>query len=168
MGVQDLMIRADDSFFKYYLVEFFDERRNGVSDHRSFIPKHIFIALQTGSLTAQLSDNSQKVNGLAGITLGTIVQSLSCIITGSILGLAFIWKVALVAIGTLTSFFNFLTSSSSISMYSTRGLIGLYSAGKFWFQSRAILHLRLCIKACRRFERSTEQKGSCRICAVGL
>jgi ATP-binding cassette subfamily B (MDR/TAP) protein 1 len=64
--------------------------------------------LQTGSLTSQLSDNPQKVNGLAGITLGTIVQSLSCLVAGSALGLAFIWKVALVGMGTLTAIFKVL------------------------------------------------------------
>jgi ATP-binding cassette, subfamily B (MDR/TAP), member 1 len=49
-------------------------------------------------LTANLSENPQKVNGLAGITLGAIVQSVATIVGGSILGLAFIWRVALVAI----------------------------------------------------------------------
>ncbi|KAF8194139.1 P-loop containing nucleoside triphosphate hydrolase protein [Pholiota molesta] len=39
----------------------------------------------TGALTSQLSDNPQKVNGLAGITLGAIVQSIATLITGSIL-----------------------------------------------------------------------------------
>ena len=53
---------------------------------------------QTGSLTSQLSENPQKVNGLAGITLGAIVQSIATLVSGSILGLCFIWKVALVAI----------------------------------------------------------------------
>jgi ATP-binding cassette subfamily B (MDR/TAP) protein 1 len=52
----------------------------------------------TGSLTSALSDNPQKVNGLAGITLGAIVQSIATLITGSILGLIFIWRVALVGI----------------------------------------------------------------------
>ncbi|KAF4617465.1 hypothetical protein D9613_006094 [Agrocybe pediades] len=52
----------------------------------------------TGSLVSQLSDNPQKVNGLAGITLGAIVQSIATLITGSILGLVFIWRVALVGI----------------------------------------------------------------------
>jgi hypothetical protein len=75
----------------FYLVEFFDEEGNSVGDHHSLIPKRILIALQTGSLVAQLSDNPQKVNGLAGITLGAAVQSFSCLIAGSILGLAFIW-----------------------------------------------------------------------------
>ena len=29
-----------------------------------------FMSIQTGSLTAKLSDNPQKISGLAGITLG--------------------------------------------------------------------------------------------------
>lgn len=62
-------------------IEFFDKDENS-----------------TGSLTANLSDNPQKVNGLAGVTLGAIVQSISTLIAGAVIGLAFIWKVALVAI----------------------------------------------------------------------
>ncbi|KAJ2930895.1 hypothetical protein H1R20_g6196, partial [Candolleomyces eurysporus] len=52
----------------------------------------------TGALTAKLSDNPQKVNGLAGVTLGAIVQSIATVISGSILGLVFIWKLGLVGI----------------------------------------------------------------------
>lgn len=52
----------------------------------------------TGSLTSGLSDNPQKVNGLAGITLGAIVQSISTLVSGMILGLVFGWKLALVGI----------------------------------------------------------------------
>ncbi|EIW81035.1 ste6-like protein [Coniophora puteana RWD-64-598 SS2] len=52
----------------------------------------------TGVLTANLSDNPQKINGLAGITLGTIVQSLTTIVGGSVIGLAYAWKPALVGI----------------------------------------------------------------------
>ncbi|KAG2001834.1 ATP-binding cassette transporter [Coprinopsis cinerea AmutBmut pab1-1] len=52
----------------------------------------------TGSLTAKLSDNPQKVNGLAGVTLGAIVQAISTLITGAVLGLVFSWKIALVGI----------------------------------------------------------------------
>ena len=85
----------------YLLVEFFDKESNSVSDYRSLMLIHILIVFQSGSLTAQLSENAQKVNGLAGITLGTIIQSFACLVTGAILGLAFIWKVALVSIGTL-------------------------------------------------------------------
>ncbi|KAG6837188.1 hypothetical protein H0H93_013415 [Arthromyces matolae] len=53
----------------------------------------------TGSLTANLSDNPQKVNGLAGVTLGAIVQSIGTLVAGAIIGLAFVWKLGLVAIG---------------------------------------------------------------------
>ncbi|PPQ83491.1 hypothetical protein CVT25_006981 [Psilocybe cyanescens] len=52
----------------------------------------------TGSLVGQLSDNPQKVEGLAGITLGAFVQTFSTLITGSVLGLAFVWKIGLVGI----------------------------------------------------------------------
>ncbi|KAG6840985.1 hypothetical protein C0991_002875 [Blastosporella zonata] len=62
-------------------IEFFDKEENS-----------------TGSLTANLSDNPQKVNGLAGITLGAIVQAIATLIAGSVIGLAFVWKLALVGI----------------------------------------------------------------------
>ncbi|CCO29186.1 Leptomycin B resistance protein pmd1 OS=Schizosaccharomyces pombe (strain 972 / ATCC 24843) GN=pmd1 PE=3 SV=2 [Rhizoctonia solani AG-1 IB] len=52
----------------------------------------------TGVLTSTLSDNPQKVNGLAGVTLGAIVQSIACLIGGSVIGLVYGWKLALVAI----------------------------------------------------------------------
>jgi ATP-binding cassette subfamily B (MDR/TAP) protein 1 len=52
----------------------------------------------TGSLTAALSENPQKVNGLAGVTLGVILQSITTLIAGAILGLIFAWKLGLVGI----------------------------------------------------------------------
>ncbi|TFY65766.1 hypothetical protein EVG20_g5320 [Dentipellis fragilis] len=52
----------------------------------------------TGSLVSNLSDGPQKINGLAGVTLGAIVQSISTLILGLILGLVFIWKVGLVGL----------------------------------------------------------------------
>ena len=52
----------------------------------------------TGALTASLSDNPQKVNGLAGVTLGAIVQSVGTIVSGAIIGLCFQWKIALIGI----------------------------------------------------------------------
>ncbi|KAF8798991.1 multidrug resistance protein 1 [Phlegmacium glaucopus] len=76
-------------------IEFFDKESNS-----------------TGSLTAQLSDNPEKVNGLAGITLGAIVQSIACLIAGSVLGLAFVWKVALVGIACIP----FLVSTGYIRL----------------------------------------------------
>ncbi|KAI0350350.1 P-loop containing nucleoside triphosphate hydrolase protein [Trametes cingulata] len=62
-------------------IEFFDKDENN-----------------TGQLTSTLSDNPQKINGLAGITLGAIVQSVSTLIIGSILGLSFNWQIGLVGI----------------------------------------------------------------------
>ncbi|KIK97939.1 hypothetical protein PAXRUDRAFT_807077 [Paxillus rubicundulus Ve08.2h10] len=49
-----------------------------------------------GTLTANLSGNTQKINGLAGVTLGAIVQSMSTLIGGSAIGLAYAYKPALV------------------------------------------------------------------------
>lgn len=62
-------------------VEFFDKEENS-----------------TGQLTSSLSDNPQKINGLAGVTLGAIVQSFSTLIGGFIIGVAFAWKIGLVGI----------------------------------------------------------------------
>ncbi|KAI0073491.1 P-loop containing nucleoside triphosphate hydrolase protein [Panus rudis PR-1116 ss-1] len=62
-------------------IEFFDKDENS-----------------TGQLTSTLSDNPQKINGLAGITLGAIVQSVATLITGFIIGLIFSWKLGLVGI----------------------------------------------------------------------
>jgi ATP-binding cassette subfamily B (MDR/TAP) protein 1 len=62
-------------------IEFFDQEKHS-----------------TGALTSGLSDNPQKVNGLAGITLGAIVQSCSTIVTGMIIGLIYGAKLAAVGI----------------------------------------------------------------------
>ncbi|KAJ7505250.1 P-loop containing nucleoside triphosphate hydrolase protein [Mycena galericulata] len=62
-------------------IEFFDKDENSA-----------------GGLTSSLSDNPQKVNGLAGVTLGAIVQSCSTLVAGAIIGLAVIWKVGLIGI----------------------------------------------------------------------
>lgn len=50
----------------------------------------------TGALTSNLSDNPQKINGLAGVTLGAIVQALVTVIAGSVIGLCYAWQPALV------------------------------------------------------------------------
>jgi len=55
----------------------------------------------TGALVSSLSDAPQKVYGLAGVTLGALVQSIATIIGGSIVGLAFGWKLALVGMVTI-------------------------------------------------------------------
>jgi ATP-binding cassette subfamily B (MDR/TAP) protein 1 len=58
-------------------IAFFDEDKNS-----------------TGALTSKLADQPQKVQGLAGVTLGTIVQSISTIVTGMIIGLIYGPKLA--------------------------------------------------------------------------
>ncbi|EIN12733.1 P-loop containing nucleoside triphosphate hydrolase protein [Punctularia strigosozonata HHB-11173 SS5] len=62
-------------------IEFFDKDENS-----------------TGALTSSLSDNPQKVNGLAGVTLGAIVQAFATLVVGLILGLIFAWKLGLVGL----------------------------------------------------------------------
>ncbi|KAL9710959.1 hypothetical protein Ac2012v2_005499 [Leucoagaricus gongylophorus] len=65
-------------------IEFFDKDENS-----------------TGALTSSLSNDPQKINGLAGITLGAIIQAIATVVSGSILGLVFIWKLGLVAMACL-------------------------------------------------------------------
>ncbi|KAG2039964.1 P-loop containing nucleoside triphosphate hydrolase protein [Suillus americanus] len=60
-------------------IEYFDDEKNS-----------------TGALTSRLGDNPQKINGLAGVTLGTIVQSITTILAGLAVGYAYAWKLALV------------------------------------------------------------------------
>lgn len=60
--------------------------------------------VKTGGLVTRLSENPQKLDGLAGVTLGAIIQAISTVISGSALGLIFIWRVGLVGIGMYTSF----------------------------------------------------------------
>ncbi|KAL7417152.1 ste6-like protein [Mrakia frigida] len=52
----------------------------------------------TGALTSSLSDYSAKIQGLAGVTLGTILQSCATVIAGAIIGLIYSWKLALIGI----------------------------------------------------------------------
>lgn len=52
----------------------------------------------------KLSDNPQKFEGLAGVTLGAIIQGISTVITGSVLGLIFVWRIGLVGMGELAKF----------------------------------------------------------------
>ncbi|PWN25584.1 putative Leptomycin B resistance protein pmd1 [Jaminaea rosea] len=54
--------------------------------------------VSSGTLTNALADNAQKINGLVGVTLGTVLQSISTLIVGFIIALAYGWKLALVCI----------------------------------------------------------------------
>ncbi|KAJ3573412.1 hypothetical protein NP233_g2453 [Leucocoprinus birnbaumii] len=62
-------------------VEFFDNEKN-----------------TSGVLTARINGDPKKVNGLAGTTLGTIIQGIATIAAGVIAGLAIVWKVGLVGL----------------------------------------------------------------------
>ncbi|KAF7314410.1 hypothetical protein MKEN_00913800 [Mycena kentingensis (nom. inval.)] len=81
-----LTMRLRQLTFKAILrqdIEFFDKDENSA-----------------GSLTSSLSDNPQKVNGLAGVTLGAIVQSFATLLAGAIIGIAIIWQLGLVGLAT--------------------------------------------------------------------
>ncbi|OAX43170.1 P-loop containing nucleoside triphosphate hydrolase protein [Rhizopogon vinicolor AM-OR11-026] len=60
-------------------IEYFDNNKNS-----------------TGALTSNLSQSPQKVNGLAGVTLGTIIQSTATVFSGLTIGLLYAWKPAVV------------------------------------------------------------------------
>jgi hypothetical protein len=52
-------------------VEYFDKEEHSVRPLYCLALRLAKSCFKTGALTANLSDNPQKVNGLAGITLGT-------------------------------------------------------------------------------------------------
>ncbi|KIM25829.1 hypothetical protein M408DRAFT_73755, partial [Serendipita vermifera MAFF 305830] len=52
----------------------------------------------TGVLTSSLSQNPERISGLGGVTLGAMFQSCITVIGGSVIGLCYGWKLALVGI----------------------------------------------------------------------
>jgi ATP-binding cassette subfamily B (MDR/TAP) protein 1 len=66
----------------------------------------------TGALTSSLADRPQKISGLAGVTLGTILQSLATIVGGAIIGLVYGWKLSLIGIACIPLI---ISAGSSIS-----------------------------------------------------
>ncbi|KAG6331124.1 hypothetical protein ID866_7968 [Astraeus odoratus] len=60
----------------------------------------------TGTLTTKLNDNPQKVNGLAGVTLGAIIQAITTLVGGSVIALIYAWKPALVGIACIPIVFS--------------------------------------------------------------
>ncbi|GAA5842598.1 hypothetical protein JCM9279_003631 [Rhodotorula babjevae] len=52
----------------------------------------------TGTLTNSITDRATKIFGLFGPTQGVIVQSIFTLVSGSIIGLCYSWKIALVGI----------------------------------------------------------------------
>lgn len=72
-------------------IEWFDEDRNSVSDFVLFFFAlvAVLILFKTGAVTSNLADQPQKVQGLFGPTLGTVVQSCATLIGGCIIGLCY-------------------------------------------------------------------------------
>jgi ATP-binding cassette subfamily B (MDR/TAP) protein 1 len=52
----------------------------------------------SGSLSSSLAANASRINGLLGITMGSIIQSISTLISGMLIALIFGWKLSLVVI----------------------------------------------------------------------
>ena len=79
-----LMHRLRGLMFRKYMesdVKFFDEDKHN-----------------SGVLTTSLAEHTQKINGFVGVSMGTIVQSVATLVTGSIIALIYGWKLALVVI----------------------------------------------------------------------
>jgi ATP-binding cassette subfamily B (MDR/TAP) protein 1 len=55
----------------------------------------------TGILTARLSTDAQKIQGLTGVSLGTILQISSTLIGGLVIALIYGWRLALVGMAML-------------------------------------------------------------------
>lgn len=52
----------------------------------------------SGTLVSSLSDNSQKVGSLVGLTLGAIIEAFATLVIALILGIVFAWKLGLVSL----------------------------------------------------------------------
>ncbi|WFD21498.1 ABC-type xenobiotic transporter [Malassezia equina] len=83
-GSAILMQRLRSMMFRAYMradVSYFDE-----DGHSS------------GTLTSSLAENTLKINSFVGVSMGSIMQSISTLIMGSIIALSYGWKLALVVI----------------------------------------------------------------------
>lgn len=83
-GSAMLMLRLRSLMFRAYMrsdVAYFDQ-----DSHSS------------GVLTSSLAEHTQKINGFMGVALGSIIQSISTLVIGSIIALIYGWKLALVVI----------------------------------------------------------------------
>lgn len=52
----------------------------------------------SGSLSSSLASNAARINGLLGITMGSVIQSISTLVSGMLIALIFGWKLSLVVI----------------------------------------------------------------------
>jgi hypothetical protein len=134
---------------------------------------------------ANLSDAPQKINGLAGVTLGafvsslplfrhrltfvppSIVQSFSTIILGVILGTIFIWKVGLVGIGEFSMNVNACSRSpifcaAVLPLLVSAGYIRLVCANDY--QLVMVRLIVLSYTACSCPQGPEEQEGTRGLC----
>ncbi|KAI8962444.1 P-loop containing nucleoside triphosphate hydrolase protein [Daldinia sp. FL1419] len=82
-----LIHRVRDRAFRTLLrqdTSFFDQEKNSA-----------------GALTSFLSTETTHVAGLSGVTLGTLLTMITTLVSASVVGLAFGWKLALVCIATI-------------------------------------------------------------------
>lgn len=77
-------------------IEWFDEEKNSVSPMS--IKMNVADSLQTGAVTSDLADLPQKVQGLFGTTLGSIIQACSTLVGGCVIGLAYGRLLAIIGI----------------------------------------------------------------------
>ena len=91
----------------------------------------------------------------------SIVQSIATVIGGSILGLVYVWKVALVGMGQLMRHFALSHSLTYLtSLYTRANLDGLYPTGQapsFYLEG----FTDAIWTACGRVEGPKEQEGAC-------
>lgn len=84
LAANHLVERIRKEMLEAYLrsdVAFFDEDKN-----------------TSGNLTNSLADDTQKISGLIGGCLGTVIQSISTLMTGYVIALCYGWKLSLVVI----------------------------------------------------------------------
>jgi ATP-binding cassette subfamily B (MDR/TAP) protein 1 len=75
----------------------------------------------SGAIVSKLSSGPQKIFGLAGVTLGAIVQAFATLTVGLIISLIYIWKVGLVGLACVP----FLMSTGYIRLVCGPGLSSL-------------------------------------------
>ncbi|KAF7325220.1 hypothetical protein MKEN_00566300 [Mycena kentingensis (nom. inval.)] len=83
-GAADFAAKLRSLLFRAVLgqkIEYFDREENN-----------------TGALTANLGEYTQKVKGLMGMIIGSVIESLASLVIGWVIALVFVWKLGLVAI----------------------------------------------------------------------
>jgi ATP-binding cassette subfamily B (MDR/TAP) protein 1 len=71
-------------------IEWFDDEKNSVSRTTCWKCGQVTkMSRQTGAVTGDIADLPQKVQGLFGPTLGSIIQSCATLLGGCIIGLCY-------------------------------------------------------------------------------